>query len=370
MKTWHKVSLGLLIVLSVFLLGVSFVLLSPSNQSNNTIIRTPKTKRMSDRGIYITAWVAQTPKRFNSLIAEAKKAGINTVVVDAKEILSRPLIELVKEKKLNAGIKLEPDPWLIKLTDDLHKEGFIVSARLVTFKDDHLVIARPDLSIQVKGGGIYRDRKGGRWADPYSDEVRLYNELIAERAAISGADEVQFDYIRFPAEGRAKDAVYPHEKEGVTKVDVVCIFLEGVKKRIAKHNVSIAVDIFGVTAWQSKDDIKNLGQDLKRMGQYIDVISPMLYPSHFHRGYDGYANPGSEPYYFINAGVRKTREILSNEAVTIVPWIQGFDMRSPNFGTNYILEQIRACTDEKVTGFLVWNAGNRYDVTFSALRKK
>jgi hypothetical protein len=130
------------------------------------------------------------------------------------------------------------------------------------------------------------------------------------------------------------------------------------------------VDIFGVTAWQSKNDVKNLGQDLKRMGQYIDVISPMLYPSHFHRGYDGYANPGSEPYYFINAGVKKTKEILSEEAVTIVPWIQGFDMCSPNFGPDYILQQVKACQDEKVEGFLVWNAGNRYDVTFSALRKK
>jgi hypothetical protein len=359
----------LLVVLSACLLGVSFVLLSPSKISTNTILHIPKTKRVSERGIYITAWVAQTPKRFNFLKNEAKRAGINTVVVDAKEIISRPLLELVKTRKLNAGTKLEPDPWLVKLTEDLHKDGFIVSARIVTFKDGHLVIARPDLSIQMRGGGIYRDRKGGRWADPYADEVRLYNELIAERAAISGADEVQFDYIRFPAEGRAKDALYPHEKEGVTKVDAICLFLEGVKKRVAKYNVSIAVDIFGVTAWQSKDDIKNLGQDLKRMAKYIDVISPMLYPSHFHRGYDGFANPGSEPYYFINAGVKKTKEILSGEAVTIVPWIQGFDMRSPNFGTGYILSQVKACTDEKVTGFLVWNAGNRYDVTFSALRK-
>jgi len=319
--------------------------------------------------LYVTFWVAQTKARFDELRRQAKESGLNTLVIDAKEILSRPVLQLAREKKLTSETKVTPEAWLTQLTQKLHEEGFIVTVRLVTFKDDHLVLARPDLGVRVGGGGLYRDNKGGKWADPYADEVRLYNELIAERAALSGVDEVQFDYIRFPAEGGALNAYYPFEKEGVSKVDAICSFLEAVRKRVEKYKVSIAVDIFGVTAWQSKNDIKNLGQDLKRMAKYIDVISPMFYPSHFHYGYDGFANPGAYPYYFVNTGVKKAKEILSAEAVAIVPWIQGFNLRSPNFGPGYISEQVRACREEGVNSYLIWNARNVYDVSFAALRK-
>lgn len=327
----------------------------------------PKEKKSSGKGLYITQYVAQVPSRFNYLIGRAKAAGLDTVVIDAKMMISKPLLELVKARKLNAQTRVSPDPWLSEISKKLHDAGFTVTARIVVFKDDHLVIARPDLAIKLPGGAIYRDLKYGRWADPYSDEVRLYNELIAEIAAISGVDEVQFDYIRFPAEGAARHAYYSFAKKGVSRVEMINEFLKGVRERVDKYRTSIAVDIFGVTAWQSKNDIENLGQDLKKMAKYIDVISPMFYPSHFHYGYDGFANPGAEPYYFLNAGVKKTLEILSGEAISVVPWIQGFNLRSPNYGPNYIREQIRGCKDEGVNAFLVWNASNNYETTFSAL---
>ena len=194
--------------------------------------------------------------------------------------------------------------------------------------------------------------------------------MIAEVAAASGVDEVQFDYIRFPAEGNMDAVAFSTEEtKGLSRVDMICKFLSDVKDHIGRKNVSLAVDIFGVTAWQSKQDVVTLGQDLKKMSQYLDVVSPMLYPSHFHEGYDGYANPGSEPYYFMHAGVTKSLQILSGEAVTLVPWIQGFDLKSPNFGPDYIKAQVKACEDAGVKNFLIWNASNRYDVSFQALTK-
>jgi len=330
----------------------------------------PKEKKMADQGLYVTSYVVQTPSFFNRIKNQALECGLNTLVIDSKRFLEKPLLKLLKEHKLTAQTRVAPNQWFSKLTKELHKQGFIVSARIVVFKDDHLVIARPDLGVNKSGGGLYRDLKGGRWADPYSDEVRLYNELIAEVAALSGADEVQFDYIRFPAEAGSNLAIYPFEKQGQSKVDTINIFLKGVRKRIEKYNTSIAVDIFGVIAWQTANDIESLGQDIKKMAPYIDVLCPMFYPSHFHAGYDGFANPGSHPYYFINMGIKKTKQILSNEAVVIVPWLQGFNLRSPNFGSNYILEQIRAAKDAGVDRYLVWNARNDYWATVSALKKR
>ncbi len=350
---------------SSFILILLLVLLFDFKNFPEEIL--PKQKRISDKGIYVTAYMAQLPVRFGQIKEQARKAGLNTLVIDAKEVISRPFLELARERKLTPATKASPSPWLTKLAEELHREGFIVTARIVVFKDDHLVLSRPDLGIHLSGGELYRDRKGGKWADPYLDEVRLYNCLIAESAALSGVDEVQFDYIRFPAEGTAKYAVYPHASPEVSKVDIICRFLKEARERVAKYNVSLALDIFGVTAWQSEYDVEILGQDLKRMAKYLDVLSPMLYPSHFHSGYDGFANPGSYPYYFMNTGVKKAKEILSGEATVLVPWIQGFNLKSPNFGPNYILEQVRACKEVGVDRFLIWNARNDYETSFRAL---
>ncbi|MFA5113435.1 MAG: putative glycoside hydrolase [Candidatus Margulisiibacteriota bacterium] len=355
-------------VLLVILLLAAFAALSFDFQAKLGEVL-PKQKRTSDKGIYLTAYTVQLPVKFGRIREQCKQAGINTLVIDAKEILSRDFLELARQRKLTPETKARVSPWLAKLTEELHRDGFIVTARLVVFKDDHLVLTRPDLGIHLAGGALYRDRKGGKWVDPYIAEARLYNCLIAESAALSGVDEVQFDYIRFPAEGTAKYAVYPHASPETTRVDIICQFLKEARQRVAKYNTALAVDIFGVTAWRSEYDIEILGQDLKRMAPYLDTLSPMLYPSHFHSGYDGFANPGSYPYYFMGTGVKKALEILSGESTVLVPWIQGFNMRSPNYGPNYILEQVRACKDAGVDHFLIWNAGNVYDVSFSALKR-
>jgi hypothetical protein len=355
---------------SIFLLVPVFFTLTSITPTETIFEFRHKEKRRSDRGIYITAAMSKTSRYFNYIKRMAKKSKINTIVIDAKRDLEPPVLALIKERKLDNETGMLSNPWLTKLTKKLHDEGFIVTARIVVFKDDHLALARPDLAIKLKGRQYYFDRKWGRWVDPYSSEVRLYNKKIAEIAALSGVDEVQFDYIRFPAEGNAYRAIFPYYKEGVSRVDTINTFLAEARECLDKYNVSIGVDIFGVTAWQMHNDVETLGQDLKKMAKYIDVLSPMFYPSHFHSGYDGIKEPGAHPYYFLNTGVKKTKKLLASDKVKIVPWIQGFNMNSPNFGPWYVAEQVRACRAEGVHGFLVWNAANNYEATFSAFKKK
>lgn len=353
------------LLLAVFILPVPFVLNHidlPGSPEAGLQFKLPfKQKRISGKGLYITAWTAQNPTRLAYIKRVAKSHGLNTIVVDAKDMIAGPISELIKKRQLKADYQVQPDPWLSKLTKELQEEGFIVTARVVVFKDDHLAIIRPDLTIKLDGV-LYRDKKGGRWVNPYFDEVRLYNALIAETCAVSGVDEVQFDYIRFPAEGSAAYLTFPEEEEQ-TRVEIITQFLKEVRERTAKYNTSLAADIFGVTAWQSDWDVATLGQSLEAMSHYLDVLSPMFYPSHFHRGYDGFANPGSEPYYFVNIGVKKALEILNaaGAKTKLVPWIQGFNMLSPNYGPGYIKAQVEAAKDEGVEGFLIWNARNVYD---------
>ena len=55
--------------------------------------------------------------------------------------------------------------------------------------------------------------------------------------------------------------------------------------------VLVSLDVFGVMAWQRQVDMGHTGQDIVKMAKHSDVISPMIYPSHFF-GMDGYDAPG------------------------------------------------------------------------------
>ena len=78
---------------------------------------------------------------------------------------------------------------------------------LVIFKDEPLASARPEWAVlNSETGDIWRDREGLGWTDPTREEVWDYNIALAVEAAQKGFDEIQFDYVRFPSDGRVKQA--------------------------------------------------------------------------------------------------------------------------------------------------------------------
>ena len=318
-------------------------------------------KRTSDKGLYVTHHVGQSKGFLGYIKKQAKKHGLNTLVVDSKPIIQKHLLPLTERKALKRDFVVQKNLWLSHLADQLHKEGFIVSTRIEVFKDSSLARARPDLAVKRKYDLPYQDFMGQLWADPYSQEVQDYNLLLVEIACRSGVYEVQFDYIRFPAEGDIKDLKFPFEDKR-SRVEVISSFLKKARKITEKYNVSLAADVFGVIAWDTyPEDRLLLGQSLEAMAEHLDVISPMLYPSHFHPGFDGYTNPGEWPYFFVSSGVEKTKKKIEGTNCKLVPWIQGFDMATQSFGKGYIKEQIDACEDQGISNYLIWNAGNRYD---------
>ena len=65
-----------------------------------------------------------------------------------------------------------------------------------------------------------------RWLDPSKPGVQYYNLMIMEEVAKLGFDEIQFDYIRFPAANHnALDYWYDESKCGT--YDVINGFLDG-----------------------------------------------------------------------------------------------------------------------------------------------
>ena len=93
----------------------------------------------------------------------------------------------------------------------LKQRGYTPVARLLLFKDPVLAKKRLDLAVQnSKGAAFGWITRGIGWVDPHSREVWEYNLAIAKEAAAMGFPEIQFDYVRFPSDGRLDECLYSH----------------------------------------------------------------------------------------------------------------------------------------------------------------
>jgi hypothetical protein len=102
------------------------------------------------------------------------------------------------------------------------------------------------------------------------------------------------------------------------------------------------------------------------MAKHCDVLSPMIYPSHFF-GMDGYALPGDAPEHFIGESMDKFVKITAGSGVVLRPWLQAFGWKTKTYSVDYILTQVRVSNEKGGIGFLFWNARNDYAKPFGAM---
>src|SRR5205807_3774036 len=119
----------------------------------------------------------------------------------------------------------------------------------------------------------------------------------------------------------------------------------------------LSLDVFGVMAWQRPVDLAHTGQDIVGMAKFCDVLSPMIYPSHFF-GMDGYARPGDAPAHFIAESMDRFGLITKGSGVVTRPWLQAFGWRPRTYSPKYIAIQLQAAKNKGGIGFLFCNANN------------
>jgi hypothetical protein len=205
------------------------------------------------------------------------------------------------------------------------------------------------------------------WADSSNKEVQDYNLALAKYVAQSGVDEIQFDYVRFPAEGNQADAQFAFQKDPkLHRDDVIAAFLDRAYSELHPMGVLVSIDVFGVMAWQRQVDLNHTGQDIVKMAKHCDVVSPMIYPSHFF-GMDGYEHPGDAPEHFISVSMDRFVKVTAGSGVVIRPWLQAFHWRTKTYSPEYILTQVRTSNQHGGIGFLFWNAANDYSKPFAAM---
>jgi hypothetical protein len=232
--------------------------------------------------------------------------------------------------------------------------GVYLIGRVVVFQDPVLASKRPQLAIQRRGGGIWTSSGGLGWTNPYDKRVWKYNVDLAVAAAEAGFDEIMFDYVRFPTDGDVSAAAYPGKRREHRTV-TIGDFAAYARSRLEPLGVRVSAAVFGLTATREM----GIGQRPRRLAPHLDVIYPMVYPSHFGAGEYSLDNPNAVPGVTVARALRDFRHDLRGQDTVLVPWLQDFDL-----GRDYSLDDVRAqilsARDAKTGGFLLWNPSGIY----------
>jgi hypothetical protein len=253
-----------------------------------------------------------------------------------------------------------------KFISTLKEKGFYTVARMAVFHDHLLRKKDPSLAIRSRSGGLWNPDAKEKWCDPTNKKVQDYNIAMALELADMGVDEIQFDYIRFPTRGNGSEADFKYDFGRMSREQAITHFLKRAHEAIAARKTRLSIDIFGVVAWGKGVDIESTGQRIELLARHCDILSPMLYPSHFNDDFDGYARPGDNPYYFIYSGCQKVLHLAGKKAI-VRPWLQAFRWRVSNYNSQYIKTQIKATNESGAKGYLFWNASNDYDTVLRAM---
>ena len=376
----------------------------------------PVPKDFEVRAVYLTGVMAASDKGLN-IVRHWREVGGNAVVFDIKDSDGSVAIPFEHPLLGEHKVYIHDVP---KLVHFLHQQNMHAIARIAIFRDERLVTQHPELAVQSrKNHTAWRENGKLVWTDPSNPKVQDYNIALAKHVAQLGVDEVQFDYVRFPAEGDQKDAAFVfqnglpetstadaapavspdstclvpvpgrHHKKGDVspapqmqkgpcpvvakpaprgpqRSDVIAGFLKKAYSELHPTGVLLSLDVFGVMAWQRSVDLSHTGQDIVQMARYCDVLSPMIYPSHFF-GMDKIAHPGDEPAHFIGESMDRFELITKGSGVVIRPWLQAFHWRTKTYSPEYIKIQVETARSKGGIGFLFWNAANDYSKPFVAM---
>ena len=434
----------------------------------------PVGKDFEVRAIYLTGIMAGSEHGLR-IIRHWREVGGNAVVFDIKDSDGSVTIPFEHPLLGKHNIYIHD---VAKFVRFLHQQNMHAIARIAIFRDERLVSEHPELAIKSRRSGQPWHENGKLvWTDPSNPKVQDYDIALAKYVAQLGADEIQFDYVRFPAEGDQKDALFQFQSEhpeaeqadqqsscgdgrpstgsgqalarpadakhggtvpaieatpgsaqassnpavnaatpsianaasapaakrrknaargasrgtedpetaqapkgrknhrenactskprGPQRSDVITAFLRKAYAEIHPTGALFSLDVFGVMAWQRPVDLSHTGQDIVGMARYCDVLSPMIYPSHFF-GMDNIAHPGDAPEHFIGESMDRFELITKGSGVVIRPWLQAFHWRTKTYSPEYIKVQVETAHSKGGIGFLFWNAANDYSKPFIAM---
>ncbi|MFB1050087.1 putative glycoside hydrolase [Paraliobacillus sp. JSM ZJ581] len=323
------------------------------------------------RGLYVTGHSAGG-SRFDKLISLINNSDLNTMVIDIKDDHGNLTFKPDKDSPYyDIAKSYIKNPR--KMLEVLEENEIYPIARIVVFKDSVLAKKRPDLSF-TENGKVWANGRNESFVSPFQKEVWEYNVEIAKMAVELGFQDIQFDYVRFPEgfEKRDKELDYTlgdyeeSDSNDIKKrVQAVTDFVSYAKDELHTYGVDVSVDIFGYAA--TIEETPGIGQNFSKIASNVDVISSMIYPSHW-TPYFGIDFPDKEPYKLVAAYSKLENKVLGalEHSPISRPWIQDFEApwlysgATQQYGVKEVEAQIRALNENNIHEFLLWNAGNMY----------
>lgn len=314
------------------------------------------------KALYLTFWAgSNNSPRLKKALDLIEHSEINALVIDVKNEYGSTLFWTKFKQANNYGAHLKRTNRNIeKFMKRLKEKNIYTIARIVTFKDELQASNNYDYAIKKNDANktVWRNHDGMAWVDPYDKRSHRYAIRMAEEAAKVGFDEINFDYVRFPA----KDGLcLAQDNTQNNRIEAIERFLKNAQQHLRKYGVFISVDIYGNTCW-SKDD-NGIGQTIGSLAKHADYICPMLYPSGFASGSFGKKYPAKHPYIVVYRSIKHIHEKI--DPVRVRPWLQYFKdyTRSRiDYEKKEIQEQIKASDDANASGWMLWSPSSRYDL--------
>ena len=319
-----------------------------------TVVVTPRQPAAPVRGVHVSAAAWSNAELRDEILRLVDDGLINTVQLDLKDedgvIGYDSAVALAIETGAAASLY-----DLEEAVEMLHDRGVRVIGRLVVFRDPILADwawseERYGLVVQTPDGEAYAGYGG--FTNPVSKRVRAYNLDIAEEAAQAGVDDILYDYVRRP-DGPLETMVFPGLD--TTLETTVIQFLELTESRLAPYGTFIGASVFGIAALRPQD----VAQDVERIAEHVDYVSPMVYPSHWSAGVYDVADPDGDPYAIVRRSLEDFNGKVEGRGARIVPWLQDFSIGVP-YGPVEVRAQIEAARDAGVTEWLLWDPAVTY----------
>ncbi len=320
------------------------------------------------KGLYMTYHAAGHEGLRTHALDLIEQTELNALVLDIKGDLGVLTYksDIITATAIGANDAPTITDWEAFMQEMKERDIYTI-ARIVVFKDNYLARAHPEWAVKDGAGNLWFDGEDLPWLEPFHEEVWDYNIALAVEAAKRGFDEIQFDYIRFPTDGRIGNIVYTQPADTPeARTKAIMGLLAKADAALAPYPTKLAADVFGYTTWYEGDF--QIGQDLSLMAAHLDVISPMLYPSTYSYGLPGMpaydfavAYPYQVVYQSMLRGLSRVKGVNPN--IIVRPWIQDF----PDYafdGRIYTPQEIRAqmeaAYDTGGGGWLLWDPRVRY----------
>ncbi len=328
-------------------------------------VRSPVGEGIPLRGIYLPGATCASSTVFDR-VDRFIAVGGNGVVLDGKDIDGG--VTFASHQPLASWGADRRNPIISRLPELIrrfHARRLYVAVRIACFLDGELGRRRPDLALRDTTQAVWTE-KDLVWVDPAAEEVREYNIGLAVELARAGVDEIQFDYVRFPTNGWPGGSAGDHEVAAAYRRAVISGFLREARLALQAYPVKIAADLFGVMAWDRTIDQAATGQHIPSIAEHVDILCPMVYPSHYRNGFSGVDRPADHPQEFVAEGCRRFRGMTAGRT-EIRPWLQAFAYGVDQYDRHYVLAQVQGARSAGADGWCLWNPAGHYEVALGAL---